>query len=79
MPQQFGAFTASELYCPKCARCQPVREKLLLILPTGELHEYLCSQCATSLGQREVKASAQKILTHAPPPAASRPRRLLRG
>ena len=30
MSQQFGAFTASELYCPKCRRSQPVREKLLL-------------------------------------------------
>ena len=54
MPRQFGAFTASELYCPKCGRSQPVREKLLLVLPGGELHEYLCTQCATSLGQREV-------------------------
>jgi hypothetical protein len=52
--QQFGAFTASELYCPKCGKAQPVREKLLLVLPSGELHEYLCARCATSLGQREV-------------------------
>ena len=54
MKEQFGAFTASELYCPKCKAAQPVREKLLLILPTGELHEYLCVRCATSLGQRTV-------------------------
>jgi hypothetical protein len=78
MPQQFGAFTASELYCPKCARCQPVREKLLLILPTGELHEYLCSHCATSLGERQVNEAAPKILTTRPQPARP-PRRLLRG
>ena len=45
---------ASELYCPKCGKAQPVREKLLLVLPSGELHEYLCARCATSLGQREV-------------------------
>lgn len=44
MPQQFGEFTASELYCPKCKRAQPVRERLLLVLPSGELHEYLCAR-----------------------------------
>jgi len=54
MSQQFGAFIASELYCPQCRRSQPVREKLLLILPTGELHEYVCATCATSLGKRTV-------------------------
>ena len=50
--EQFGAFTASELYCPKCKIAQPVREKLLLVLPSGELHEYLCRKCGTSLGER---------------------------
>jgi hypothetical protein len=78
MSQQFGAFTASELYCPKCGRAQPVREKLLLVLPTGELHEYLCSQCGTSLGGREVTGPA---LTAPLQPRARRakPPRLLRG
>jgi DNA-directed RNA polymerase subunit RPC12/RpoP len=52
--QQFDSFVASELYCPKCGVSQPVREKLLLVLPTGELYEYLCSRCATSLGKRTV-------------------------
>src|ERR1051326_1320409 len=54
MQQQFGTFTASELYCPKCGSAQPVRERLLLVLPTGELHEFICSKCATSLGKRTV-------------------------
>jgi hypothetical protein len=54
MPEQFGSFTASELYCPKCRVAQPVRERLLLILPSGELHEYLCRKCGTSLGERKV-------------------------
>ncbi len=80
MPQQFGAFTASELYCPKCKRAQPVREKLLLVLPGGELHEYLCSQCATSLGEREVTGPPLSMAAK-PRRAAtgSQPRRLLRG
>ena len=77
MKEQFGAFTASELYCPKCKVSQPVREKLLLVLPTGELHEYLCTRCATSLGQRTVTNSSGT------PPRPPRPvnpakRRLLR-
>ncbi len=68
MREQFGAFTASELYCPKCQRAQPVREKLLLVLPSGELYEYLCAQCAASLGTRTVSG---------PPisPARTAPRR----
>ena len=79
MPQQqFGAFTASELYCPKCKQSQPVRERLLLVLPSGELHEYLCARCATSLGEREVTGPALKPV--APKPAVKPgPRRLLRG
>jgi hypothetical protein len=71
MSQQFGAFTASELYCPHCRRSQPVREKLLLILPNGELHEYLCSACATSLGKRTVTGAALTTPTKSPPRAQS--------
>lgn len=58
MSQQFGAFTASELYCPNCKRAQPVRERLLLVLPSGELHEFTCSCCAASLGKRTVSGPA---------------------
>jgi hypothetical protein len=65
MQEQFKNFTASELYCPKCRQSQPVRERLLLVLPSGELHEFLCSRCASSLGKRTVTA---------PPVAAARPR-----
>ena len=72
MSQQFGRFTATELYCPKCRRAQPVRERLLLVLPTGELHEFLCSQCATSLGKRTVSGPA----VAAPAPRPRRPRRI---
>ena len=34
----------------------PVRERLLLILPDREIYDYLCSGCASSVGQREVTA-----------------------
>ena len=73
MAQQFGNFTASELYCPKCQRAQPVRERLLLILPDGELHEYLCARCATSLGERTVTGPTR------PTSVARRPARPTRG
>jgi len=77
MKEQFGTFTASELYCPKCKISQPVREKLLLVLPTGELHEYLCSKCGSSLGERTT--TAVKAAPLVVPRLASNPKqRLLR-
>jgi len=79
MSQQFGTFTASELYCPKCQRAQPVRERLLLVLPTGELHEFLCARCATSLGKRTVTGPAvAPAVARRSQPRAARTRRLLR-
>jgi len=80
MREQFGAFTASELYCPKCKTAQPVRERLLLVLPSGELHEYLCAHCATSLGNRTVSAPPVAVAQARPrraAPAQTNPTRLL--
>jgi hypothetical protein len=54
---KFKSLRASSLYCPKCKTAQPVRERLLLILPDRELYDYLCSSCATSVGTREVRAT----------------------
>lgn len=43
----------------------PVRQRLLLFLPDGELHEYLCQRCGTSLGTRTVRQQAEfPILVH---------------
>ncbi len=44
------------LLCPRCRVARPVRERLLLVLPDGELHEYLCSACGASAGTRKVTA-----------------------
>jgi predicted RNA-binding Zn-ribbon protein involved in translation (DUF1610 family) len=77
MTAQFGAFTASELYCPNCGRAQPVRERLLLVLPNGELHEYLCVACGASLGNRTVSSPPVTPAPARPVPAPRR-RRLLR-
>jgi hypothetical protein len=52
----FRDLQASELFCPRCQAARPVRERLLLVLPDGELHEYRCAVCAQSLGTRTVSA-----------------------
>jgi len=59
--QQFEEPQASVLFCGRCRAPQPVRERLLLVLPDGELYEYLCTACGESVGKRK--------LTGAPPPA----------
>jgi hypothetical protein len=70
--QQFENFTASSLYCAKCKAAMPVRERLLLILPDKEIFDYLCTGCASSVGQREVTAGEKMMAQQAAPP---RPRR----
>jgi hypothetical protein len=60
---QYKDFNASALYCPRCKQAMPVRSRLLLVLPDGELHEYLCQRCASSLGTKTVRQSQhQQIL-----------------
>jgi len=39
----------------------PVREKLLLVLPGGNLFEYLCTKCASSLGTKQDKVAPQNV------------------
>lgn len=46
----FEEFEATSLFCPRCRRATPARRKLLLVLPTGNKYEYLCSECGTSVG-----------------------------
>jgi hypothetical protein len=53
--EQFRSFNASALYCPKCREATPVRERLLLVLPDGELFEYRCARCGTSTGSKTEK------------------------
>jgi hypothetical protein len=70
-PSQFKSLRASSLYCQKCKNAMPVRERLLLVLPDKEIYDYLCTGCASSVGQREVSA-AEKLMAAAPRPAAGR-------
>jgi len=59
---QFRQFQATELYCPKCGRSMPVRERLLLVLPEGDKYEYLCAACGTSVGDRIVRGEQRPLL-----------------
>jgi hypothetical protein len=70
--QQFENFTASSLFCQKCKTAMPVRERLLLVLPDRELYDYLCTGCASSVGQREVTAGERLMARRT---AGRRPRR----
>ena len=69
---QFTTLRASSLYCQKCKDAKPVRERLLLVLPDKEIYDYLCTNCGSSVGQREVTA-AEKIMSAVP--ARQSPRR----
>jgi hypothetical protein len=69
--QQFENFTASSLYCEKCKAAMPVRERLLLVLPDREIFDYLCTGCASSIGQREVTAG-EKMMMQAVHPRSPR-------
>jgi hypothetical protein len=60
--QQFENFTASSLYCEKCRATLPVRERLLLVLPDKEIFDYLCTECGSSVGQREVTAGDKMLM-----------------
>ncbi len=59
MTRQFENLRASELYCPRCRVSQPVRERLLLVLPHGDMMDYRCQVCGTSCGSREVRHAPQ--------------------
>ena len=71
--QQFENFTASSLYCEKCKAAMPVRERLLLVLPDRDIFDYLCTGCASSVGQREVTAGEKMMMQS----MQSRPRRAI--
>jgi hypothetical protein len=69
--RQFDKFRASTLFCKRCGKATPVRERLLLVLPEKELFEYLCTACGESVGSREVSAAEQVMRRE----AAARPQR----
>ena len=58
----FEELQASVLFCGRCREPRPVRERLLLVLPDGELNEYLCRACGSSVGTRKVTAAPPVVL-----------------
>jgi hypothetical protein len=60
--ESYGEFNASLLYCSKCGRAMPVRQRLLLVLPDGELYDYTCQACNTSVGSKTEKAGDANAL-----------------
>lgn len=50
----FKDFSASHMFCATCRRAMPVRERLMLYLPDGDLYDYSCTGCGTSTGTRKV-------------------------
>jgi hypothetical protein len=63
--KQFDQLRATALFCPRCRQAMPVRQRLLLFLPDGELYEYLCQRCGASLGTKTIRTQAEvPILVH---------------
>jgi hypothetical protein len=59
----YDQFEASELFCATCRRATPVRKRLLMVLPTGNRFDYLCTVCGSSVGDKtDEDASDFKIL-----------------
>ena len=60
--RQFEKFRASEIYCARCQTVRAVRERLLLVLPTGDLSAYRCVVCGDTLGTHESKPVQRSII-----------------
>ena len=58
----FEEFQATVLFCNRCRGPRPVRERLLLVLPDGELFEYLCAACGAAVGQRKATVERPPIV-----------------
>ena len=64
-PARQGAYKdleATSLFCPRCKQAQPVRRRLLLVLPTGEKYSYHCAVCGEEVGSKLVKGQMSGVL-----------------
>lgn len=61
-PDSFEQLQATALFCRRCGCARPVHERLLLVLPDGELREYRCQACGASVGERRVQAEREILL-----------------
>jgi hypothetical protein len=62
MAKQYEDLRASLLYCERCRQAMPVRERLLLVLPDGDLHEYICQGCGGSVGSKTERAPVEALI-----------------
>lgn len=67
MEKSFEHLSASLLYCNRCGRAMPVRERLLLVLPDGDLYDYSCQRCGSSLGSKTVREQFPQPLSRITP------------
>ena len=52
----FKKLSAEQMLCPRCGVVQPVRERMLLVLPgSGAIYELLCAACGEHMGERTVE------------------------
>ena len=68
MADTFKEFEADSLFCAKCKRATPVRKRLLLVLPTGNKYDYLCSACGSAVGGKTDNDTTD-FYRASPPPA----------
>jgi hypothetical protein len=61
MKDSFDQFNAALLYCNKCGKAMPVRQRLLLVLPDGDLYDYTCQACHSSVGSKTERAGTQPM------------------
>ncbi len=81
MADSFGELEAASLFCPRCKRANPVRKKLLLVLPSGNKYDYTCSVCGAPVGEKTDSdssdfhrlASASRVSPRAPGRPPGRP------
>ena len=52
MKDQFEEWEATELFCPRCGKAQPVRKRLLLVLSDGDKYDYACAVCGEQVGAK---------------------------
>ena len=67
MADTFKEFEAESLFCAKCKRATPVRKRLLLVLPTGNKYDYICSTCGAAVGGKTDNDATDFYRTTPPP------------
>ena len=67
----FQEFEATSLFCPRCKRATPVRQKLLLVLPSGNKYDYVCAECGAMVGGK-TDNDASAFQATIPPPRPPR-------